>query len=135
MAFVLSLNSIACGSTLPSPDSATHAKSAYVDVPYPPPAALAEVVPEAPARTGLVWVDGDWSFRGKSYVWKRGGWFSIRSYIRYAPSVVQYEMDGRVLFAPSTWYDRNGQVTAVPSRVAPAETPPNEVTDEFRTGR
>lgn len=121
--------------TLPTPESATHPADAFIDVPYPPPAALAEVVPRAPDGVGAVWVDGDWNYRGKSYLWRRGGWFSVRSGMRYAPSVIRYETDGRVLFAASAWYDEKGQVAAQPNRVVPARTPPNEVTNEFMTGR
>ena len=47
---------------------------AYAEVPYPPPAALVEVVPNAPGDDGAVWVDGHWLWRGRYYVWERGGW-------------------------------------------------------------
>ena len=53
-----------CGGSLPPPDSIEHPRDSYVEVPYPPPAALAETVPTRPDAGGLVWLDGDWNFRG-----------------------------------------------------------------------
>ena len=66
---------VGCGGQLPAPETTEHPLSAFADVPYPPPAALAETVPERPERDGVVWIDGEWRPHGDSYVWRRGGWF------------------------------------------------------------
>jgi hypothetical protein len=125
----------ACGSSLPAPTLAEHARETYVEVPYPPPAALAETVPPRPRVENVVWLDGDWRFRGKSYAWRRGGWVVPPSDARYAPSREVYLPDGRLIFAPGTWYDAQHRALPPPPMLVPATTPPNAVTPEFQTGR
>ena len=126
---------VACGSSLPGPEHAVHAAENYGEVPYPPTASLTEIIPPRPQQANCVWVDGDWVFRGKFYAWQRGGWFSPAPGARYAPSQIFYEAGGRILFAPGTWYDRQGQALPRPEALRPATTPPNDVTSEFQTGR
>src|SRR5687767_2081562 len=81
----LPLLAIACGGSLPAPPTSTHPASAYQEVPYPPPAALAETVPPRPRHEDVVWVDGEWVFSGSSYVWRRGGWVAMPRAARFAP--------------------------------------------------
>jgi len=126
---------VACGGSLPRPEYAVHSAETYGEVPYPPTAALTEIIPPRPACARCVWIDGDWVFRGKFYAWQRGGWFSPPSGARYAPSQIVYEIGGRILFAPDTWYDPSGQTLRKPEALRPATTPPNDVTSEFQTGR
>ncbi|HEY5961167.1 MAG TPA: hypothetical protein VIV60_31635 [Polyangiaceae bacterium] len=126
---------LGCSSSLPLPPKAEHPPDSYVDVPYPPPAALAETLPLRPARAGAVWIDGDWVFRGATYSWQRGGWFELPNGGRYAPSDVRYSVEGRILFAPGTWYGASHEVLPRPNRLLPALTPPNEFTSEVMTSR
>jgi hypothetical protein len=123
-----------CAGTLPGPTTTNHPSESYISVPYPPSGALAETVPPQPNSTAL-WVDGDWVFRGRAYVWQRGGWVEVTSAASYAPSAVLYLPDGRLKFAPATWYDDKAQVLPRPERLSTAVTPPNEVTAEAVTGR
>lgn len=125
----------ACGSSLPAPSSAEHPLSAFVEVPYPPPAALAETVPARPERPGVVWLDGEWSYHGHAYVWRRGGWVVPPPGSRFAAWQVWYRRDGRLMMAPGTWYDSKQQRVRRPAPIEAASTPPNEVTSEFQTGR
>jgi hypothetical protein len=125
----------ACSSSLPAPPLAPHPLSAYREVPYPPPAALAETVPEEPAQAGSVWVDGEWVFHGRSFVWRRGGWVVPPPASRFAPWQAWYRRDGRLMLASGTWYDAKNERQRRPPPVAPATTPPNEVTSELQTGR
>lgn len=124
-----------CGSSLTRPALVEHPSDSYVEVPYPPPAALAETVPERPDLPNLVWLDGDWTFRGRTYAWRRGGWFTAPAGARYAPSKLLYLTDGRLLFAPGAWYDAQHQILPRIRPARPATTPPNEVTSESQTGR
>lgn len=124
-----------CGGSLPRPPVAEHPRDSYVEVPYPPPAALAETLPARPTEGEIVWLDGDWTFRGKSYGWRRGGWFVQPPGARYARSKILYLDDGRLMFAPSAWYDARGQLLPRQRPVRPAATPPNQLTPEFQTGR
>lgn len=121
---------------MPTPAAIEHPRESYVEVPYPPPAALAETVPERPEiPNNVVWLDGDWTFRGKTYAWRRGGWFPAPPGGRYAPSKTLYLTDGRLMFAPGAWYDAQHQILPRVRATRPAATPPNEVTSEFQTGR
>jgi hypothetical protein len=131
----LPLLAVACGSTLPAPEAASHPLSAYEEVPYPPPAALAETVPRRPQVSGLVWLDGEWLFHGSTYVWHRGGWVVPPRQARYAAWQDFYRADGRLMWAPNTWYDPQHRALRAPEPVAPATTPANELTPENQTGR
>jgi hypothetical protein len=106
-----------------------------LEVPYPPPAALSELVPKAPPDPGAVFIDGGWAWRGRYYVWQRGGWVVPRPGLGFAPWTVRYLPDGRTLFANGHWVDEKGSSTRPPEILVPAVTPPNEVTAEFQTGR
>jgi hypothetical protein len=129
------LATTACGSTLPQPRQTTPPAEAFLEVPYPPPPALSELVPKPPAREGVVFVDGGWTWRGKYYVWQRGGWVQPRPGLRVTPWMVRYTDDGRALFAESRWVNEHGRLVRGPRIIVPAVTPPNEVTAEFQTGR
>lgn len=124
-----------CGGSLPGPTSTEHPLSAYVEVPYPPPAALAETVPERPHHAGVVWIDGEWQYRGRAFVWRRGGWVLAPADSRFAPWRAWYRRDGRLMLAPGTWYNGRHEQVRAPRPLVPAATPPNEVTDEAQTGR
>jgi hypothetical protein len=126
---------LACRGSLPSPAATDHPLSAYIEVPYPPPAALAEMVPPRPERAGVVWIDGEWRFHGDSYVWRRGGWVTPPPSSRFAAWRSWYRRDGRLMLAPGGWYDQRHQRLRPPAPIVPAETPANEVTSEFQTGR
>jgi hypothetical protein len=126
---------IGCGSTLPSPALTQHPLGAYAEVPYPPPAALAETVPPAPELAGVVWVDGEWISHRKEYVWRRGGWVVPPAESRFAPWRSWYRRDGRLMMAPGTWYAAKHERLRPPRPVQAATTPPNEITAESQTGR
>ena len=134
LAWTLALLS-ACGGSLPEPERIQHPSESYEEVPYPPPAALAETVPPRPNADGLVWLEGDWAFRGSTYAWVRGGWVVAPKNARYAISKVLYTTDGRILFARGSWYDAQGQKLERVRPLAPATTPNNEYTAETQTAR
>ena len=123
-----------CSGSLSAPPTTQHPLSAYVEVPYPPPAALAEMVPDPPTA-GLVWIDGEWRFHGEAYVWRRGGWVTPPPASHFAAWRSWYRRDGRLMMAPGTWYNEKHERLRRPEPVAAAETPANEVTSEFQTGR
>jgi len=126
---------LACGGGLARPPATEHPASAYVEVPYPPPAALAETVPEQPSRKDAVWVDGEWVYRGHGYVWRRGGWVVPPLSSHFATWRLWYSPDGRLMMARGTWYDAEHQRLRRPEPIVPATTPPNEITSEAQTGR
>lgn len=125
----------ACSSSLPSPERGRHAREAFLPVPYPPPAGLAETIPPPPEQGDAVWIDGEWVFHGRTYVWQRGGWVNPPPGARYAPWRAVYQNGGRLFLAPGTWYDDSGNEIPPPEVAVPAKTPPNEVTSESQSGR
>jgi hypothetical protein len=133
MSALLALSS-ACAPQFREPRTTAHATNDYVEVPYLPPAALVEVAGEAPSDA-CVWYDGHWVWRGDKYVWKRGGWVSIRDDVAFSPWKTLILSDGRLMFAPGTWYDDQGRKIAEPRVMKAARTPPNEVTSEFESPR
>jgi WXXGXW repeat (2 copies) len=127
---------LACSSSLPMPPVTDHPARAYVEVPYPPPAALVEVVPEPPKDTaGVVWLDGHWVWRGRYYVWQRGGWLKPPENAAYATWQSALAKDGRLIFAPGTWYDPNHRPLPAPDVLVVARTPANQTTAETETAR
>jgi len=130
----LALALAACGSSLPDPQSTTHLANDFVEVPYPPPAALVEVVPDRPDHHAL-WVDGNWVWRGRYYVWQRGGWVHAPADAAYASWQAYLTRDGRLLFAPATWYDARHQPLDAPTLLQVARTPPNQTTLETEVAR
>jgi hypothetical protein len=125
----------ACSSSLPTPPETAHPRRAFVEVPYPPPAALVEVVPDRPEESGAVWLDGHWVWRGRYYVWQRGGWLVPPEGSAYATWQSLLANDGRLLFAPGAWYGSDRRPLAPPRVLAVARTPPNQTTVETEAAR
>jgi hypothetical protein len=138
IAFRLALSFLvcaACSSALPEPLPIRQHPRAYQQVPYPPPAAFVELIPEKPDDRAL-WVDGHWSFQGKRYYWRRGGWVIPQPDSRYANCRIRYGSDGTISFAEAGFYDAQGNKLPDPPIVRPATTPPNEITaEEEHSGR
>jgi hypothetical protein len=98
----------ACRAALPQPPSAPQPESAFVDVPYPPPAARVETVPARPSPDAL-WIDGQWSWGVDEWVWSPGGWVVAPRGDGFAPWQVRLERDGRLTFAAASWRDASGR--------------------------
>lgn len=124
-----------CGGSLPQPRQTAPGADGFVEVPYPPPAALSELVPARPENQGAVFIDGGWLWSGSYYTWDRGGWVVPPRGARFAPWAFRYTADGRMLFSRGRWMGPSGQFISPPPILVPALTPPNEVTAEFQTGR
>jgi hypothetical protein len=115
------------------PKPARQPRAEYRPVPYPPPAAFAEVVPPRP-RSDALWVDGHWAFRGGTYVWQRGGWLLSPLGGHFAHWRLRYAPDGTLMFAEEVWYDARLKPIPSPKKLVPAYTPPNELTRESQHG-
>lgn len=117
------------------PPQAAHPLEAYTEVPYPPPAALVETVPAPPEVDGVVWLDGHWIWRGRYYVWQRGGWVVPPEKAAYATWQSVLAEDGRIIFAPGSWYDADYRPLPRPRLLVVARTPPNQTTVETEAAR
>jgi hypothetical protein len=133
--FLLPTFLLGCGAALPAPSTAYHPAKAFLPVPYPPPAALAETVPPRPERDSLVWLDGEWVYHGKAYTWRRGGWVVAPTDARYARWATHYRKDGRLELANGTWYDAQLQPLPFVEPIRSASTPANELTSELDVAR
>jgi hypothetical protein len=104
----------ACGSGLPSPPKGSPKEDSFIEVPFPPPPARLERVPDRPPGRA-VWVDGSWEWTGTRWRWKEGGWFEAPP-----PGVVYSDWrtarpgGKRLLFADATWRDRSGAEVPAP---------------------
>ena len=122
---------VACSETLPSPPSGPPLAREYEEVPYPPPAAAPEIVSPSP-DDAAVWVDGQWVWRSRYYVWQRGGWVIPPRRAYYAASARRYAPDGTLFFAEGAWRrttDR-ARLDPQPPVLRPAATPPTPQTPE-----
>ncbi len=79
-----------------------------LEIPYPPPPARVEVVPETTV-TGAVWVDGEWGWTGKRWSWSRGYWSVPPAGAQFAPWLTIRGIDGRLYMAKGVWRSADGK--------------------------
>lgn len=100
---------VACGmSRLPRPDYVAHPTSALVEVPYPPPPARVEFIPDKPKNDNAVWIDGEWTWRGRRWGWKAGRWVEPPANAKFSPWTETRDPRGTVWFAEGVWRDPKG---------------------------
>jgi len=96
-----------CGaSKLPLPEIGPHVREAPVVVPYPPPAARVEIVPEKPGKRA-VWIDGEWLWERRRWVWKAGRWELPPEDSYWAPPVTIRQADGTLAYFAGGWKKRD----------------------------
>jgi hypothetical protein len=106
----------ACSSRLPAPRTLPPMADAFVEVPYPPPPARVESIPEKP-REGAVWIDGQWSFFGNAWRWENGGWVMPPPNGYFTRWTTQWTPEGRLLFAKAGWRTQDGKLVDAPERL------------------
>jgi hypothetical protein len=110
-ALVLALAGLlACGGrTLPEPIReppcitppcrAAHEGEDPVLVPFPPPPAKVDVIGDPPTdMTDPVWVDGQWEWRGRGWVWEPGKWWQRPAAQYWAAPAVVRRADGQLVW-------------------------------------
>lgn len=119
----------ACGKSVPSPKYTSHPTSALIQVPYPPPPARAEAVPDVDTDNA-VWIDGEWVWQTRRYAWRAGRWVIPPSGAKFAPWTSVRDKSGTLFFANGVWRSGDGhEVTEPPPvvkgtpRGAPVVTP------------
>lgn len=107
VATALAAAAAGCQDALPVPVTKEHKGGALVPVPYPPPPARAEVIPEKPTgMTDPVWIDGDWQWKGRRWVWQPGQWVVPDPALAYALPKTLRLSDGTLGWYPGKWVPR-----------------------------
>ncbi|MEO8878331.1 MAG: YXWGXW repeat-containing protein [Polyangiaceae bacterium] len=107
----------ACSSGLPRPPYVGQPTSALGQVPYEPPPARVEAIPDRPSPD-TVWIDGEWQWAGRAWSWKRGRWVVPPEKTAYSPWTSVRSGDGMLYFAPGTWRDASGVAIAAPPAIS-----------------
>ena len=118
----------ACGARYPQPSYSAHTTSELLEVPFPPPPARVEAVPDKPS-SGAVWIDGEWVWRGRKWAWKMGYWAAPPSPESFSPWQLTRNDAGTLFVAPGTWRDAHGQPTPPPPPARVAGTGSQTVVD------
>ena len=97
---------LGCSATpLAVPPSGPHIDEEPVVVPYPPPPARVEIIPAPPARlTDPVWIDGEWEWHARRWVWNGGHWEAARPNAYRAPPTTVALSDGTLAYFPGAWH-------------------------------
>lgn len=91
--------------------------SALVEVPYPPPPARVEIVPDPPADDA-VWVDGEWVWQGGRWAWRAGRWVVVPPGVAFAPWTSVRSSNGTLHVAEGTFRDAKGTAVPEPATLA-----------------
>lgn len=97
----------------------------FVEVPFPPPPAQIEEIPEELEDTSCAWVSGEYRFRDRHWVWEPGSWVVAPAGCYHAPAQVGWSKAGepRLYYTPSAWYPEDALVKSAASAVCPAPRP------------
>jgi hypothetical protein len=120
---------LACGGRhLPAPSFVGQPQQALVQVPYPPPPARVEFVPEQPDGDS-VWIDGEWVWQGRRYAWKPGRWVKPPGNAAFAPWATVRDTMGSLYIAEGAWRDAKGNEIAAPAPLRTGKPSPGAITD------
>jgi hypothetical protein len=129
LAFAAATTMLACGSRrLPAPSYVGQPQEALVQVPYPPPPARVEFVPDQP-DDHAVWIDGEWVWQGRRYAWKPGRWVKPPANASFAPWSAVRDTMGSLYVAEGSWRDSKGNEVAAPAPLKIGKPSPGAITD------
>ncbi len=114
----------ACGGSLPQPSPLAQPSDAFAEVPYPPPPAKVEYLPDRP-RNDALWVNGQWQWQDGEWRWQHGGWYAVPAGVGFARWETRRDSAGRLLFAPATWRDQAGREVGTPALLVRASAGPD----------
>lgn len=122
-----------CGGvpSLPRPKLAPHVSKDLFLIPAPPPPAKVELVPALPSQKDVVWIDGEWTFRGRRPRWRRGRWVVPVAGAKFAPWTSVRGPDGKLWYAHGKWVDARGEEIPAPAIVLEAEPSKTTVVGDF----
>lgn len=134
MAFLL----LGCAYRLRAPAFVSQPEGALIPVPYPPPPARVEVVPDAP-HSRSVWIDGEWSWQGDRWLWVRGRWVDPPRSAKYSPWTSVRGRDGVLYYAAGAWRSDGGAEVPAPRPLQVACDEPGKLVDQegnlLKTGK
>ena len=108
----------ACRAGLPRPPYAEQTSADLKQVPFPPPPARVEFVPDEPS-SDAVWIDGEWEWFGRAWAWKRGRWVVPPAEAAFSPWTTVRGADGMLYLAPGTWRAvTSGKAITAPTAIA-----------------
>jgi hypothetical protein len=96
------------GWRVPKPPGGPVPEDEMIEVPYPPPPAHVEVVPEK-KKDGDVWIDGQWDWDGADWQWTEGSWMTPPPNAYFTPWKAERKKDGRLFFASAAWRAPDGK--------------------------
>ena len=100
---------MACNrSALPLPPTGPNGGKNPIIVPYPPPPARAEIIPQK-AGERVVWIDGSWSWDRRRWIWQKGRWEVPPKGSYYATSKTVEMPDGTIGWLPGGWQKPGGE--------------------------
>jgi hypothetical protein len=112
------------------PHFAAQLTSALVKITHEPPPARVESAPPKPATpVGVVWVDGEWTWKRRRWAWTPGRWVAPPEGATYSPWVTVRAPDGTLYFAPAQWRDAKGAPIDPPKALASASVESGAVVD------
>jgi hypothetical protein len=114
------------GRTVPHPRFVQQPTSALVEVPYPPPPARVELVPDRP-YDDAVWVDGEWTWQGRRWAWRPGRWVVVPPGVFFSPWTTVRAADGTLYIAEGAWRNAEGTEVPAPPVVEPGKARPATV--------
>lgn len=105
------------GSSLPQPARGAHVDGEPIAVPFPPPPARPDLIGSPPAEVkDPVWVDGQWVWRGRVWVWQPGQWWARPpGQVWAAPAIVRLA-DGQLVWFEGRWRAEQALPVAAGSR-------------------
>ncbi|MEO8799356.1 MAG: hypothetical protein ABI551_15810 [Polyangiaceae bacterium] len=128
----------ACSSGLPRPPYSRQLTSALEPVPYEPPPARVEYVPDRPSPD-TVWIDGEWIWSGRTWSWKRGRWVVPLTNATFSPWTTVRAPSGMLYLAGGTWRSPDGKDLDAPPAISYGKPTVGSVVDSEgdseRTGR
>ncbi len=110
-----------------APCRSAHEGESPIQVPFPPPPAKVDVIGVPPAEmTDPVWVDGQWEWRGRAWVWEPGKWWSRPPGKYYAAPAIVRRMDGQLVWFAGSFRPFSPATTARPSAGLPSPPVPGQ---------
>lgn len=78
----------------------------FVSVPFPPPPAQVEAIPDGKSDARCAWVDGHHDWDGRRWTWRAGRWVVPAASCYYASPVIAWSKstDARLYYTPPRWY-------------------------------